>query len=171
MTKSILVMALAATLVLSTFTLGNTAFAVEKKDKYKIALEGPASCTDSSDEDCGIAGIKGVMVLEFGAVQHGTSKTYLKGKANITINVEDNRLKLKGDPGKNTFQYNGEEIRMSGPLKASKGSIWDFEMRITNIDLESESGDCSSTLTSSGGTTIEQPSTQCGIIFVPIGGR
>jgi len=39
MTKSILVIALAATLVLGTFALGNNAFAVEQGDQFKIKFK------------------------------------------------------------------------------------------------------------------------------------
>ena len=134
--------------------------------KFKVKFNGPATCNGSSGEDCGIAKVKGGMILEFGAVQPGTSKTYLQGKANINLNIHQmGGLELKGDPGKHLFKFNREEMIMSGPLSASNGSTWEFEMNISNIDLEGKTGDCSSTLTSPEGTMIAQPLTECGLSF------
>lgn len=88
MTKSILVMALAATLILSAFTLVNTADAFvnpNDTDKFKITSKGNVACIDSFGDDCGTGKQKSRIQLAITQVDEDSFSGV--GKAKISMKI------------------------------------------------------------------------------------
>lgn len=174
MTKLILVMGLTATLILSTFTLGNTADAFvnpNDTDKFKITSKGNVACTNSFGDDCGTGKQKSRIQLVITQVDEDSFSGVGKTKISMKIHQMGGLELIKGETLAFAYVPNGAHMVISGPLKASNGSTWQFDMNITDVSETKNDrfqGECASTLTAPNGTTIVQPPTNCGLVLNPI---
>ena len=146
-----LVMAIAATLVLGTFS-GNSAFAVESGEHLNIQSKGTATCTPPSGGICGEGNMKSKVQLLVQETDENTATGI--GKAKISLQIEDEKILLKGKSLSFGANLGTFHLIVQGPLKAPNGSTWQLNMVIENVDPEANTGNYFTTLTAPNGNNI-----------------
>jgi len=160
MTKTILIMALVITLILSTFTLGNTASAIISENpalQFKIKFIGPGTCQIATGVECGAGLLKSMVRLQIQEATENPSTGI--GSIRTIMSITDGWDFEDEFRSKSLlFAYDkiANTISISGDAKSSNGSTFQLDMNIVSIDLEQKKGDCSLTYTHTSGVTITQ---------------
>ena len=150
MTKTILIIVIATTLILGIFTLGNTASAVISENpalQSKILTEwGPVICTTEEGALCvGEARTKFLLIVT-GSTEEGTVIGDAEGKIKLRITVKNPGDVTLTNVGLLSFEYDSEKrvLLMSGKFIDKKGNpyefdatgvVGEFEKRAAPIDL------------------------------------
>ena len=179
MTKTILVMAISATLILGTFTM-SSAFAVfDEPGTYAIKTKSSDfSCetTEEIIESCGKlrsqfrVEIEGMGPDKF----TGTSQVQIDIKTKIVLGSLDGDFVLGNPndivlPAEVTFQNN--ELTIEGELVDKNGNHFDLLVIGDNIQEKKKKSTIDLRMTITGDNGFTAGLVQSGIIFVPVGGR
>jgi len=145
-------------------------------DRIKIESKGPATCERANGEDCGPAKMKSKVLLQV-EESDGTSASGI-GKAKIMLKLggqEGEEFKSADNPGNPNAQVivwdwqDGGFMNISGPvINVDTGAIWDYRMKITDINFEDNSGICSGEIANSIGDKIAQLEVDCRLVLLPV---
>jgi len=155
--------------VISVEELKGSIAIVDPADGYrniKITAKGPATCEINND-DCGTGEMKTNASLVVTGIDENSETGIAKLQTSVTIPGKGT-LKLISDGLPFAYVPNGAHMIIQGDVMGKKGITGQIEMSISNIDFESNTGDCSTTLRTSNGATFERPSSSCGIVLSPI---
>ena len=164
-TKTIMVMAITATLILGTFSM-SSAFAVEPGDQITVESKGSVSCQINGD-GCGNGKIKTMASFLVFEGEDGQFTGFGNLQSSVKIPGVGN-LRIISDGLPFAYVPNGAHMEAQGDVIGKKGVTGQINLIITNMDFANETGECSTTLMISGGPTFVQPPTQCGVILSPI---
>ena len=183
-------MAIAATLVLGTFVLGNTAFAVEPGDQFKIKTKkGLATCTIPGEESCGEGKAKAQFRLLAINVEEGSASGDAQGQISLDFNrtkgmacilpdideqrciqkmVNNGPLSFVFYPERNILEITGNVIDQNDNIYdfVAKGEVGEFKNGKAAIDFSIQMILIDAP---SAGLLIEIP-VLGGVVLVPISG-
>jgi hypothetical protein len=72
----------------------------------------------------------------------------------MALTIESNGVQLKGNTLGFVYDDSNRVIEIQGKLKAFNDNTWQMNMVIDEIDFETNSGNCNTTLTSPNGATV-----------------
>ena len=142
----------------------------EAYNKIKIVSKGPATCETPIGADCGSGLLKSKVQL----LEQETTGDFSTGIGEIrtTMNiiaegVRDIELEFRSKSLSYQYDGLGNVISIQGSVKASNGSTWQLEMNVKDLGGQ-EGEECSLRYSNSNGAVIEQPSSSCSVVLLPV---